>query len=369
MGDVVLYILICDDLLPNHSSEKASPGAVIAALPCAKSDGSLNEQSDKSPPEFRFSRITCTLSADATLAELVNVILSTTSVPTKPNLKSEVSDTKIPRGQQLDQITILDVSYPPAKIITSSAKIYTEMTGPLSKTLQSMGWYPSGKLVILPSPQYGHPEINGAPMASTHDNEKILLETFLKWHSRQKEDEEFAYNLPNVNQSSAVSEHDEVSKSERVKWIGQGAVGNHFLKPSDIFIAVEQRFNDSATDKNIVDGKRHSKKLSIRSVEKERQKRLDVFLQNLQNVQNKGSKKKTKAVSQKVRMMLLKSRSEGNKKLRMEDRFHLEIIPFFDDGSDDSNSDRPNSTLYRFFFECYHCRKGSINSSSVTGER
>ena len=48
--------------------------------------------------------------------------------------------------------------------------------------------------------------------------------------------------------------------------------------------------------------------------------------------------------------MLLKSRSEGNKKMRMEDRFHLEVLRLWDvAGEDDMSKHSNNTTEYRFF--------------------
>jgi hypothetical protein len=84
-----------------------------------------------------------------------------------------------------------------------------------------------------------------------------------------------------------------------------------------------------------------------RRTEGERTRRLDAILQNLNKQSSLGGKKK-KAVSEKVRKMLLKSRSEGNSKLRMEDRFHLELVKVCDCDASDNGGDCDASS-YRFY--------------------
>jgi len=258
----------------------------------------------------------------------------------------------------LDQVTVLDISYYPAKVITSTCKQFTQTTGPNSKTLQNMGWYPSGKLVILP-----HPTKTDSSIDKNNDAEEELLKQFLEWQSRNVlKHEEFAYNNPNAANNMAGIKSDnnnnQTTSAGNVQWTGvgvsqQGSSKSTTLKPSEIFTAVETRadaeiqLEQQQRQANTSNNNKSKKKK--KPTEKERAQRLDALLQNIDN--NKDSKKKKKkAVSAKVRQMLLKQRSEGNKKLRMEDRFHLELVRLWDvPDVVDKQSSNDGGTSYKFF--------------------
>ena len=99
---------------------------------------------------------------------------------------------------------------------------------PKSKTLQSMGWFPSGKLVIL---------------AREGEKEEVdVMKEFIEWQSRHVfNEEEFAYNKPATVTSNVVS----ASTETAVQWTG-GTDDTHIaeVKPTDIFTAVQTRFDD-----------------------------------------------------------------------------------------------------------------------------
>ena len=160
MGKTTIYILIESSLFGG-------------TVPTISSSASANDTI------FQFTTIPHTTSADTSLIELMGFIFS--------NIKhtSTVStDTDGNNLTTLDwKLSIFDISYHPAKIITPLVTEYTQVTGTKSKTLQGMGWYPSGKLVVLP-----HPAVNG-------ESEEHLLNKFLEWQSRNVlQHEEFAYN-------------------------------------------------------------------------------------------------------------------------------------------------------------------------------
>ena len=319
MGDITIYLLLDSSLLDGKDA------ANNLVVPSSSTQSSLS---------FNFQSTSCVLSADSTLSQLMDVI------------QSKVNTTL------LNEITVLDISYYPAKVITSICKQYTQTTGPNSKTLQSLGWYPSGKLVILP-----YPTKTDSSIDKSNDAEEELLNQFLEWQSRNVlKHEEFAYNNPNAanNMAGIKSDNNNQSTSAgNVQWTGMGASQQgSILKPSEIFNAVETRANAEIQleQQQRQEAASNNKSKKKKPTEKERAQRLDALLQNIDN--NKDSKKKKKkAVSAKVRQMLLKQRSEGNKKLRMEDRFHLELVRLWDvpDVVDKDSSSRDGGTSYKFF--------------------
>ena len=327
MGDINIYILLESSLLDDID-------AANNLVPSSSTESSLS---------FNFQSTSCMLSADSTLSQLMDVILSKTTTTS--------NDT----SSLLNKITVLDISYYPAKVITSTCRQFTQTTGPNSKTLQSLGWYPSGKLVILPYPT----KTDSSSIDKSSNAEEELLKQFLEWQSRNVlKHEEFAYNNPNAaNNISGIksdNNNNQSTSAGTVQWTGVGASQQgSILKPSEIFNAVETRadaeiqLEQQQRQANTSNNNKPKKK---KPTEKERAQRLDALLQSIDN--NKDSKKKKKkAVSLKVRHMLLKQRSEGNKKLRMEDRFHLELVRLWDvsDVVDKDSSSSDGRTSYKFF--------------------
>eukprot|EP00984_Skeletonema_dohrnii_P004319 scaffold1531_cov78-Skeletonema_dohrnii-CCMP3373.AAC.1 len=279
--------------------------------------------------DFHFESTSHILLADSSLVELMDV------VQLKPTLCKNNRD-------KLQNVTILDLSYNPVKNISSIVRMNTELSGPRSKTLQSMNWYPSGKLCILPLPA-------STSMVDNTDIEKgdeVMLQRFLKWQSRNVvHDEDFAYNDPALQNKQYATAN---KKEESVQWTGVGADNNHqSMKPSEIFSAVSNRADNDDTHQE--EKKPPAKK---KRSEKQRTQRLDNIIQNLARTSKDG---KNKRVSDKVRTMLIKSRADGNKKLRMEDRFHLELLCLIDDGDNNmlasttAASKENSASSYRFF--------------------
>jgi hypothetical protein len=262
----------------------------------------------ESQDEFHLIPSSHVFSADSSLVELTS-FLSRTLLFHRDGAES---------SSVLASVCVIDASYHPAKHITNIIREHPDVTGPKSKTLQSMGWFPSGKLVIL--------SLN----TNQDEKEEGLLKKFVEWQSRHVlNEEEFGYNLPSMPAAD---------DGKGVQWIGAGGVDTDAkLKPTDIFNAVQSRFQDDPTTQ-VDDGHVISKKRQKRT-EQQRQQRLDSILNNLKN------KKKT---STQVRNMLIKSRSVGDKKLRMEDRFHLEVVRVDDTGQDETTPKNETSD-YRFY--------------------
>lgn len=259
MGDITNYLLLDSSLL-GKDANNLEPSTTSTA----------------SSSLFNFQSTSCVMSADSTLSQLMDVILSKITIST--------NDTTL-----LDQITVLDISYYPAKIITSTCRQFTQLTGPNSKTLQHLGWYPSGKLVVLP-----YPTIDSIDKI---DAEEHLLKQFLEWQSKNVlKHEEFAYNNLNAanNMASIKSDSNNQTSAGNVQWTGVGAQQNNStaLKPSEIFNAVETRadaeiqLEQQQRQEAATSNKPKKKK---KPTEKERAQRLDALLQS---IDNKDSKKK-----------------------------------------------------------------------------
>ncbi|EJK65250.1 hypothetical protein THAOC_13914 [Thalassiosira oceanica] len=273
---------------------------------------------DPSSCDMRFHEDVAVLSADASIAELMETVLGLLG----RRYGSSSAD--------LDKVAaIIDASYSPARLITSQARQFRDNSGPSSRTLQAMGWFPSGKIVIL---------LRGK------NNEDDLLNDFLVWQSKVlQEEHDVAYNNPGRSESK--------HPAGNVQWVGAGAsTSGQTLKPSQIFSAVEARADGDQVADETSQRRSTSKRPRKKQSDAERAKRLDSLLKHLAEGKSK-TKKKNAAVSGKVRTMLLKSRSEGNKKLRMEDRFHLEILRLVDLPPDEaSDADPVNETSpYQFF--------------------
>eukprot|EP00984_Skeletonema_dohrnii_P000770 scaffold223_cov96-Skeletonema_dohrnii-CCMP3373.AAC.3 len=287
--------------------------------------------------DFHFESTSHVLLADSSLVELMDLV--ELKQPTSCNNNNK---------DKLQNVTVLDLSYNPVKNISSIVRMNMELSGPRSKTLQSMNWYPSGKLCILPLP-------TSTSLVDNTDIEKgdeVMLQRFLKWQSRNVvHDEDYAYNDPALqNQQYSTANKTE----ESVQWTGVGADNNHqTMKPSEIFSAVSNRADNDDTHQEEQQGQTKPPVAKKKRSEKQRTQRLDNIIQNLARTSKDGKKKR---VSDKVRTMLIKSRADGNKKLRMEDRFHLELLCLIDDGDNNNMlasttaASKDNSaSSYKFF--------------------
>ena len=330
MGSVTIHLLV----------EKSLKGGGNSGLSAAKM---ITDADD-----FQFESVSHILPADSSLAELMDLVV--------PKLLNDDATT-LSKNDKLQQLTILDLSYNPVTNISNTCRVNTDTVGPKSKTLQSMNWYPSGKICFLQLPST---TITSSTTSITdmEKGDELMLQKFLMWQSRNVvADEDFEYNIIQ-NQQHHNSE--KKKDDEGVQWTGVGAdstaATQQRLKPSEIFTAVSTR-SDSDNDHDI---QQHSKKPPAKKKrsEKQRSQRLDTLIQNLTAKSSLSSSKdgggKKKRVTDKVRTMLIKSRAEGNKKLRMEDRFHLELLQLIDNGEENddaikSNDETTTTTSYKFF--------------------
>ena len=197
-----------------------------------------------------------------------------------------------------------------------------------------MGWYPSGKLVIL---------------ARESEKEEVdVMKEFIEWQRRHVfNEEEFGYNIP----AAIAINVDSASTKAGVQWTGSTDDANIAeVKPTDIFTAVQNRFDQEQLNQHQTVGQATTQQKKKKRTEQQRHDRLDNILSNLK------TKNKT---SIQVRIMLIKSRAVGNKQLRMEDRFHLEIVRI-----DDTNEEKSGKSDFRFYSR--HSTAGKV-ASSVAG--
>ena len=329
---------------------------------------------DGNADNFQFESVSHTLPADSSLAELMDLVV----------LKLLNNDTTmLSTNGKLQQLTILDLSYNPVKNISNICRVNTDITGPKSKTLQSMNWYPSGKICFLPLPSTTTAITSSTTsIIDMEKGDELMLQKFLTWQSRNVvKDEDFAYNDPNIIQNQHHNNSDKKKDDDvGVQWTGVGAdstaANQQRLKPSEIFTAVSTR-SDNDNDHDI---QNHIKKPPAKKKrsEKQRSQRLDTLIQNLTAKSSSSSKDgggKKKRVSDKVRTMLIKSRAEGNKKLRMEDRFHLELLQLIDNGEENdddgikANDETTTATSYKFFSRVTTAGRVASSVAGTIGNR
>ena len=211
-----------------------------------------------------FQQFIFEVQSDSTLRELMDSMkLSTTHFQTTDNS---------------DPLVLYDCTLYPPKDFTEKVQEYSETAGPKSITIEALGWFPSAKLVIFPK--------------NDEDAREYLNSTI---HT----DEDFEYNIPS-------------SHSLRYKTTGVKP------KPSEIFQAVENRL--IAHEENgryfaVQDGSNVKKR-----TEEERRAKINERVKRLECI------KKHDKVSNQVKKMLIKSSAIGDKKIRVEDRFYLEIV-------------------------------------------
>lgn len=219
MGDTTIYLLLDFTLLGRRGDAATTP---ISLSSSAASSSSSVE------PSFQFESISQVLSADSSLSELMSIILSQIILASPQSSQ----DTK---KWSADKLTILDISRHPAKVVSAIFHQFTDASGPNSKTLNSLGWHSSGKLVVLPSPS----------SSSSDDNrEKNLLDRFLESSTAQSKvaakPPETDAKARNKRQRLLLLHHASKCTAEH----GQCKVSAHCTKMKDVWKHIAQ-CNDS----------------------------------------------------------------------------------------------------------------------------
>jgi hypothetical protein len=270
------------------------------------------------------------LPADASLAELMNEV--------KTQLFSEINQQYTFHNCGTDTTTdhdhednielclaIYDCTLSPPTDVTDQVNNFFATTGPNSITLQSLGWFPSAKLVVFDS-----------------RNDSLRDSLF---QSNLHRDEDFEYNLPNGKYSQKVEKHPTIL-------------------PSQLMDVSQYRMNSGSVETS--SSALPSKPIKKRT-EEERRTKLDALILKLDE-----SSKKSKVSSQ-VRKMLIKSRAEGNNNIRVEDRFYIDAVLTIDDCDRKEESfsqveeeKEEKHTVVHYFFG-RSCNIGHVVSKVVNG--
>lgn len=321
------------------------------------------------------------LSADSTLSEVIAHINTTIQQTIKNNNHDNNSSSGTNGGDTSSDETILDSNYSffnddqqeqeqkplrsisllhlydcttyPPKNVTSLVQQYTLSMGPKSITLQKLGWFPSAKLFICQSD-------DEATIASILTSNIHVMEEFEYNHPELRKNNNPLHR--DVNASSSVGSGGVNSRS--VKLTGElgasiaaaSSSSSSQLLPSQVLKAVEGRFehqnNKDDDESSDINNKARKKK---QRTEEERRKLLDMRLEELDAKSVKkgtsGKAKKNKKVSDQVKKMLIKSRAEGMKKIRNEDRFYLDVVLMDESNveSDKDGKEQSMSSSYMFF--------------------
>ena len=295
-----------------------------------------------------------TLSADSTLCEVISKIDSstinilnksidnhnnlsspqppptTTTTPQEYSLFHNTMNTNKKKKDATIHYSLYDCTTYPPKEITSLVHKYTSPVGPNSITLQKLDWFPSAKLIICQAD-------DTEAIQSILNSDIHLLD-------------EFEYNSKNTTASMEKAKSKGKKSVSVVKLtgeLGKAVATSTSLNssvqslssinqplPSQILKVVERRFDnpneiDNVHQTTIIsnnNNKASSSSSSKYRSEHARRKLLDLQLEKLDERMKNKKSNKNKKVSDQVKNMLIKSRAEGNKRLRQEDRFYLEVI-------------------------------------------
>jgi len=289
------------------------------------------------------------LSADSTLAEVVTHIQSTIqnlitinhskqsidliplfefeTLATTTNTTTQVQELNSTTSKErycLQLLSLYDCTTYPPKDITPLVKQYTALSGPKAITLQKLGWYPSSKLYICQS-----------------NDEKTKSDILLsKLHLNHGND--FEYNNPlllkgkrqTINHDKKVVLTGQLASLVSSSSITKESNNNHTTMrplPSQVLESIQNRHentDNTIASKDDESTYQNSYKHKIRRKEEERRKLLDRQIQILEQNQiaAAGKTQKSDKVCEQVKKMLIKSRAEGDTKIRMLDRFFLEVL-------------------------------------------
>jgi hypothetical protein len=246
-------------------------------------------------------------SADSTLREVMDYIMVQHSLVVVRDTECKFFDC---------------TAYPPKELIFNTRN--DQLIGPNSVTLQSLGWFPSGTIVVTHAKDHSaHHTILNVSKIST-----LELGTF--------------QDATSVDYGGAVQKRNDVAK----------------LLPSQIFTDVALRFQSQGDEEQqqITTSHFRNQKKKEEAMQKQlkQNQKLLTMIKNLEDKQQnkkKRSSNQTNITSQ-VRKMLIKSRSVGdNENLRQEDRFFLEVIVITqcDDSLENNSSTSVAESMYCFF--------------------
>ena len=345
MGDCRLHVQYVGSLaaelsVPDSSSDEPSSHS------CSKSDNDSSCWFVSSP------------SGDTTLRQYTDSILSDLQHrfrgPNESNASTGKNRVPVPPSFESgipSSLLLYDMTLHPPRNVTPTIVSHSALTGPNSKTLNQMGWFPSARLAVC----YGR-DIGSKDNASA-DAAQCIVDIVGEGAGDEETGE--------YNRAKRLSVAVDV-RARMVKLTGPDndeSVGDGYRpKVSEMMAAVTNRDvgNGIAPDvsRDKAAAERAKKAAAKRKKEARRTARLDEAIRRIDEGKENSSSKKSKTnanISAQVKRMLIKSRAVGKKSLREEDRFYVEIL-FVDDtvsdstgaGAKEHNADGESSS-YHFF--------------------
>jgi len=400
MGDCRIQIRYVGRLASNvdvgcvgvgSSNDNASASAASAAAPKA-------EAAAATPSTTPSIIWVATPSADTSLRELVNVVLSDLDrglptaeapgvavgvVPSFGSGTDAILPPPPPVGDggrsnaataatstaaadtaktQQNQLHLYDITLHPYRNVTPIILSQPDVSGVNSITLQNLGWYPSARLAVC----YADDDAD--------DDDEDVRDLIGGYCGV---DAEVGVDIGGDGDDGAKPA---AAPAMMVRLTGNvggdgtdaGMGDGYRPKPSQIMASVTDRDvggsasigNDDDNDAANAHTERIRKATEQRQKEERRTARLDETIRRIDQRQDEKRKRSSSSsssnakVSAQVKRMLIKSRAIGAKSLREEDRFYLEVVHVDDDrvggGKDDdddnNNSDNPShAPSYRYF--------------------
>lgn len=255
-------------------------------------------------------------------------------------------------------LLLYDMTLHPPCDVTPIVLSHSALTGPKSKTLQELGWFPSARLAVCYERDI---------RVDKNDTSAAVQRRIVDIAGEGGGDEETGeYNRTKrlgVDDSARMVQ---LTVPGNIEFLGDG----YRPKVSEMMAAVANRDvgNDAASANKKTEELRIKKKtIDKRKKEACRTARLDEAIRRIDDSNAKKSKKsKTNAnVSAQVKKMLIKSRAVGPQSLREDDRIYLETLFVDDTGADEegNNTDSGGSVSYCFFSRV--AKVGHVASASA----
>ncbi len=255
-------------------------------------------------------------------------------------------------------LLLYDMTLHPPRNVTPIVLSHSALTGPKSKTLQELGWFPSARLAVCYERDI---------RVDKNDTSAAVQRRIVDIVGEGGGDEETGeYNRTRKLGVDDSARMVQLTAPGNIESFGDG----YRPKVSEMMMAaVANRDvgNGAASANNQTEERTKKKTIDKRKKEARRTARLDEAIRRIDDSNAKKSKKsKTNAnVSAQVKKMLIKSRAVGTQSLREDDRIYLETLFVDDTGADEegNSTDIGGSASYCFFSR--YAKVGHIPSASA----
>jgi len=293
-----------------------------------------DDQKQSSRKDYKFFQKS--LLGDSTFHEVVGIILKLC----KEHYPSITIQTHLDQEKDIAvRLSFFDCTYHPVREIIYDTK-NDQLTGPNSITLQKLGWFPGGKLVVLRSDDVqGREQVFKSNLSFLEMNENVHIPSNKEYIKKRNVGDNRDKRVLLMNRDKPM-----ISSNDN----------NDLPLPSQILNAVSERFDTIECEESVQPPQSTStskRKQTVKRSEEERYARLDTSIRKLDASLSKKKSGKQQSINRKVQQMLIKNRAQGNKRLREEDRFYLEVINLCDINDTSTNvSDSPSTSSSYYFF-------------------